>query len=126
MPAILALLNALQLPPIEKDFIHIPIELAVDIQTLDGSLYTDFSNQNVHAWEFNYDSISEDDYNAIKAIYDSQFTDFQYPLLTIAHYGVDEVPVRMTINPKNIIDNCGTVQGVQLNFRETSQLPEVS
>lgn len=125
MPAITAVLNALELPRIEVEFVHTSGENAVDIETLDGSLYTDFVSQE-YTWMFNYDSLTEAQYNAIKAIYDSQFTLYEYPTLTIDYYSVDEVPVRMSINPKSIIDNCGTVQGVQLIFRVTAQLPEVS
>lgn len=121
-----ATLNALALPPIEKEFVQTPIDLITDIVTLDNSLYSDFSGQRFNSWTFNYDSLTEDEYNAIKDVYDEQFTLFQYPTLTIDHYSVDDVPVRMSINPRSIIDNCGTVQGVQLVFRETAQLPEVS
>lgn len=121
-----AILNALELPKIEKEFIQTPLDLVTDIVTLDNSLYSDFSGQRYNSWTFNYDSLTEDEYNAIKDIYDEQFTLYQYPTLTIDHYSVEDVPVRMNINPKNIIDNCGTVQDVQLNFRETAQLPEVS
>lgn len=117
--------TSLTMPPIEKQFIHAPIENATDIQTLDGNIYTDFTNQKSE-WTFNYDSLTEDEYNAIRAIYDSQFSLYEYPVLSIPHYSLEDQPVRMYINEKDIWNNCGAVQNVQLRFRVTDQLPEVS
>lgn len=122
---ITATLNATAMPSIEKDFIHTPTENAADVQTLSGDVYTDFVSQE-YAWSFSYESLTQDEYDALRAIYDSQFTLYQYPTLSIPYYSLVEQPVRMYINEKNIWNNCGAVQNVQFTFRETSQLPEVS
>lgn len=123
--AITATLNGETMPPIEVDFIHTPTENAVDVVTLDGSMYTDFVSQQ-YSWTFNYESLTQDEYDALRAIYDSQFTSYEYPLLSIPYYSLADQPVRMYINEKNIWNNCGAVQNVQFTFRETDQLPEVS
>lgn len=120
-----ATLNGTALPPIEVEFINTPKENAADVETLDGSIYTDFVSV-IKLWTFNYDSLTEDEYNDIRAIYDSQFTLYEYPLLSISYYSLSDQPVRMYINEKSIWNNCGAVQNVQLTFRETPQLPEVS
>lgn len=117
--------GTISLPPIEKKFLHTPLENAVDVTTLDGNMYTDFASQKA-SWEFNYDSLTEDEYNDIRAYYDRQFTDLAYPELSIAHYSLANRPVRMYINEKDIWNNCGAIQNVKLSFRETDQLPEVS
>lgn len=122
---ITATLNGTDMPPIQVNFINTPTENAADVITLDGSLYTDFVSQN-HSWTFNYESLTEDEYNALRAIYDLQFTSYEYPLLSIPYYSLASQPVRMFINEKNIWNNCGAVQNVQFTFRETDQLPEVS
>lgn len=114
-----------QLPPIEKDFIHKPIENATDVVTLDGNMYTDFVNQK-SSWTFNYDSLTEEQYNDIREFYDTQFLLFDYPRLSIPYYSLSDRRVRMYINDKNIWNNCGSVQNVQLIFRETDELPEGS
>lgn len=113
------------MPPIERDFIEAPQENAVDVETLSGDLYTDFTSQHKE-WTFNYDSLTQAEYNGLRAKYDAQFTTYQYPTLSIPYYSLVDKPVRMYINEKNIWDNCGSVAGVQIRFRETSQLPEVS
>lgn len=113
------------LPPIEQDFINIPTENAADVVTLSGEMYTDFTSQE-SAWEFNYASLTEEQYENIRAIYDSQFTEYAYPTLSIPFFSLEDKPVRMYINSKNIWNNCGDVQNVQIQFRETAQLPESS
>lgn len=98
-----------------------PLEIATDVQVLSGNLYTDFIAQKriwSHTWAF----LTESEYNTIKGYYDRQFTLFEYPELTIADEGVANVPVRMSITPKNIIDGCGVVNDFTVSFRESRQL----
>lgn len=118
--------GTITLPPIEQEFLHTPIEAAVDVTTLDNSMYTDFTGQNAHSWTYNYATLTKAQYDAIRAYYDAQFTDYEYPLLSTPFYSLSDQPVRMYINEKNIWDNCGDIQNVQITFRETSQLVEVS
>lgn len=122
---ITATLNGVAMPTIQRDFINTPTENAVDVTTLSGSLYTDFVSVE-HSWTFNYESLTEAQYNALRAIYDSQFTTYQYPELSIPFYGIEDRPVRMYINEKNIWNNCGSVQNVQFIFRLTSQMSQGS
>jgi len=121
MSAITASLSGDQLPPIERQFVNTPIENATDVVTLDGTMYTDFISQH-REWVFNYSSVDYADYNLLKAKYDAQFTNFEYPELTIDFYSISAVPVRMYINEKDIQDNCGNVANVQIRFRETRQM----
>lgn len=117
--------GTIDMPLIESQFLHTPIENAADVQTLDGNIYTDFTGQKA-SWEFNYDSLTEDEYNAIRAKYDAQFTLFAYPELSVPYYSLANRSVRMYINDKDIWNNCGAVQNVKVVFRETDPLPEVS
>lgn len=119
-------LNGDAMPPIELEFLNTPVEMTVDVVTLDNSLYTDFSGNRHSSWTYNYESLTQTQYDDLKAAYDDQFTTYQYPLLSIPYYSVTDVPCRMYINEKSIWNNCGAVQNVQVIFRETSQLPEVS
>jgi hypothetical protein len=119
-------LNGVAMPPIELEFINSPIDKTVDVETLDNSLYTDFTGNRHSTWVFNYESLTQAQYDALRTAYDAQFTDYQYPTLSIPYYSVTDRPCRMFINDKSIWNNCGAVQNVQISFRETSQLPEVS
>ncbi|UNQ40952.1 hypothetical protein MPC38_06790 [Prescottella equi] len=101
------------------------IENATDVQTLDLNVYTDFIAQKrlwAHTWAY----LPETDYNALRGFYDRQFTTFKYPRINIAHYGVTNVPVRMTLNTKEVVTHAGEVANVQVGFRETAPLPGVT
>jgi hypothetical protein len=65
--------------------------------------------------------MSEADFNKLKGFYDRQFTLWQYPLVSIPDLGVSNIVVRMSLSPRQVIDNCGTVQNVQITLRETVQ-----
>jgi len=113
--------GSLVLPALAPPLTTTTVEGATDVQTLDNNVSTYFT-ANKRQWTQKWDYMSEADYNALKAYYDSQWTEFKYPLLTIDHYGVSNVPVRMYMDERNTIDNCGTVENVSTTFRETRQL----
>jgi hypothetical protein len=119
-------LNGVSMPPIELEFLQVPVEKTVDIETLDNSMYTDFTGNRHSTWSYSYESLTQAEYDALRAAYDAQFTSYQYPTLSIPYYSVTDIPCRMSINDKSVWNNCGSVQNVQISFRETSQLPEVS
>lgn len=120
---ITATLNSYQMPTIEQQFLNTPIENATDVVTLGGQLYVDFVSQE-SSWTFNYQSLTQSQYDTLRAIYDSQFTEYQFPELSIPFYGIENQPVRMYINEKDIWNNCGAVQNVQFTFRITEQMPD--
>lgn len=114
--------GTITLPPLEVPLTIGTIEGASDVETLDKNIYTDFitnKRQVTHSWSF----LTEDQFNAIKAYYDRQFTDFQYPSITISALGITDMTARMTLNPQSIIDHCGTVSDVTVSFRESKQNP---
>lgn len=122
---ITATINDYQLPPLELEFLNTPQENATDVVTLDGSMYTDFVSVQ-DTWTFNYTILTKAQYDAIRAIYDSQFTAFEYPLLSIPFYDIEDQPARMYINDKDIWNHCGDVRNIKLIFRPTPQLTEDS
>lgn len=97
------------------------LEGAVDVTTLSYNVYTDFIALK-RVWSHKWAYMTEDEYNTIRGFYERQFTLFEYPELTIADEGITNVTVRMSLDPKRIIDNCGTVEGVTVSWRETRQL----
>lgn len=119
---ITATLNGIAMPQIQRDFLNTPQENATDILTLSGEMYSDFVSIE-QSWTFNYESLTQAQYDVLRAIYDSQFeSPFEYPLLSIPYYDLEDQPARMYINDKNIWNNCGSVQNVQFIFRLTDQL----
>lgn len=96
------------------------IEGATDVITLDLNLYTDFFATK-RSWANTLEYMSEVEFNQLKGFYDRQWSLWQYPTISIPDLGVNNVVVRMSLTPRNIIDNCGTVQDVTMGFRETQQ-----
>lgn len=113
--------GSLVLPTLAPPLVTDTIEGATDIQTLDNNLSTYFT-ANKRLWTHTWPYLEEDEYNSIKGFYDRQWTDYRYPLLSIAHFGVANVPVRMTITGQQTIDKCGRVENVMVTFRETRQI----
>lgn len=97
------------------------IEGSVDITTLDFNIYTDYVAQK-RVWEHTWAYMTKDEYDVFKGFYDRQFVDYKYPKITIEDENVNQVVARMTIDVKNIVDKCGTVENVKVSFRETRQL----
>lgn len=112
--------GSLELPLIEVPLTEDTLDSSVDVITLDNNMYTDFTERKKQ-YSFPYSHLSEDDYNDVRAFYDRQFTNLELPTLSIPYYGVSNMVVRMYLNPKKIVDHCGTVEDVQLIFRETVQ-----
>lgn len=117
--------GSLTLPILEVPLTEKILENSTDVQTLDFNIYTDFINQK-REWVHTWDNLTETQYEALRGYYDRQFTTFKYPTLSIDYYSIVNIPVRMTINKKDIYNNCGSIQKVSITLRETSQLPEVS
>ena len=107
--------------------LEIPLSLAIlegasDVQTLDYNVYTDFITTKrlvSHTWSY----LSKADFTALKGYYDRQFTMFAYPTITITEMGITDMIVRMILSPQSVSDQCGTVEGVTVSFRESKVNP---
>jgi len=100
-------------------FVENIIEGATDLVTLDGSQYTDFMHQR-RGWTINFKVRNESQYNALRAVYNSQFTTFTYPAFSCPYYGVNGVHVRMYLNDKFIqADGC-QIRDVEIRLIEQS------
>lgn len=109
------------LPALEVPFTELPLESAVDVVTLDFNIYTDFVSRK-RQWSQAWAYLTQSQYEFIMGFYNRQFTDFRYPTISIPDLGISNVAVRMSTNQRDIIDNCGTVSGFAVTFRETVQI----
>ena len=113
------------LPILSPPLSEAVLEGSTDVVTLDMNVSTYFT-YNKSQWSHTWPYLTESQYNMVKGFYDRQFTLYKYPLLTITDAGsanITAVPARMSIEPRRIIDNCGTVQNVTVTFRESKQMP---
>lgn len=97
------------------------VEGATEVTTMDMNVYTDFFGKK-RVWEDTIDYMSNTDFLRLRAFYDRQFTQFRYPTLTITSMSVNNVPVRMKISSRKVVDTCGGVEDVTINLRETIQM----
>lgn len=109
-------LGGVQLEEFTIPFNETPLENAVDVTTLDFTVYTDFVNQK-REWELNWRVLDESQYNAIRAVYDTQFTTGVYPTFVVPYYGINS-KVRMYINAKNIQKDGCHIKDVQIRLLE--------
>lgn len=98
----------------------------VEVTTLDNnmSVYM-YPDSDKRIWTHTWAYLTEGEFNILKGFRDRQRTLYKFPLVTISDQDVDNVPAYMKLNPKNIIDNCGTVQGVSIVLRESLQMPDM-
>lgn len=117
--------TTLVLPLPEIPLTETPIEKSTDVENLLGDIKTYFVSQK-RQWSHSWKYLTKTQYDSIVGFYNRQQTLFKYPILTISDGSATNVTVRMTISQKNTVDNCGGVEGFQVGFRETAQLPEVT
>lgn len=102
-------------------FIENLLEGSSDLVTLGGVQYTDFLYQR-RGWTINYEVLNEADYNAIRAVYDAQFTDYEYPDFTCSYYGVTNSSVRMYLNDKVIEKDGCRIRQISIRVIERSPI----
>lgn len=118
-----AYLNNIELPRLGNPLSEAVIENAADVITADNNIYTTFAvSSNKRGWTLRFSILTESEFDSIKAIYDAQWDTYEYPLLSIPHYGINNVPVRMTLTPRDVFNHCGSVENVVITLRESNQL----
>lgn len=69
-------------------------------QTLDGSIYTDFVGLN-RSWQVKWPRLTDTQYDAIRALFNSQYTNESYLHLEIPYYSIDTT-AKLEISAKDI------------------------
>lgn len=87
-----------------------------DVVTLDGTMYTDFTNYR-RVWNLHWGRLTAEQYQVLEDIFISQYSTGAYPLLEIDYYSVS-APVKMAINEKDIHSDGCYVYGVEVTLSE--------
>lgn len=102
-------------------FVENIIEGTTDNVTLNGTQYTDFMFQK-RGWTINFKVRNEAQYNALRAVYNAQFSTNSYPNFSCVYYGVNSLPVRMQLNDKFIeLDGC-QIRDVEIKLTEKTSV----
>lgn len=83
---------------------------------LDGTLYVDFYN-NRRKWEINWDYLEPAEHNAIKALYNAQFTNETFTYFGVPALGIN-VPVYINIIDTNRKWNGSLIEGFGIILEE--------
>lgn len=101
-----------------------PIITETDVQTVDGNIST-YYNSTKQSFTVQLGDMSQDEYSVLKGFITRQYQNLKYPAITITgaiNLNVSNMVAKMSLNDQNVINNCGTVEGVQLVFRESKQI----
>lgn len=116
-----ATLEALNIPLVEDT-----VNNDTEVVTLDNNISVYISpDSDKRVWTHTWAYLTEDEYNTLRGFRDRQRTLFKFPRVTISDQAATDVPVYMNLNPKSIIDHCGTVQNVTVTLRESAQMPDM-
>lgn len=110
-----------ELPPLEVPLTRVKNEKMTTVEPLSGNVYDDYIATK-RAWAHTWAYLTKDEYDLLDAIYERMKSTWTYPQLTIEDENVTDLVVKFELGAKNIIDDCGEVQGVTVSFRETRQI----
>lgn len=101
-----------------------PDHIGQTVETVDGNV-SDYYKARKHKITLSLGYMTAGEYSVLKGFIDRQWENRRYPTITItgaANLQITDMVARMELNSQNVIDNCGTVEGVQVSFRESKQL----
>lgn len=101
-----------------------PDHIGQMVETVDGNV-SDYYKARKQKITLSLGYMTAGEYSVLKGFIDRQWENRRYPTITIsgaANLQVTNMVARMELNAQNVIDNCGTVEGVQVSFRESRQL----
>lgn len=104
--------------------VNSPIYTETDVITVDGNISTYYSSTK-QSFTVGLGNMSQAEYQVLKGFIDRQYANLKYPAITITgavNLNVENMIAKMTLNDQRVIDNCGTIEGVELTFRESKQL----
>lgn len=86
--------------------------------TLSGDVYVDFLYDK-KTISFSKPYPTDEEYIAIRNIYERQFTTGYFPVITIEALGIDRMTAYMTMSERKITNNCLRSDSITITFRES-------
>lgn len=93
--------NGIEWPNVHTPFIKVPVEDSTDITTIDGTLYTNFTDKK-RAWKLHWSDMKMTDWNNIQDAYDLQFSTGVYASVDIPFFNITGLKMRISINDQDI------------------------
>lgn len=101
-----------------------PDHIGQMVETVDGNV-SDYYRARKQKITLSLGYMTAGEYSVLKGFVERQWENKCYPVITISgasNLAITNMVARMELNSQNVIDNCGTVEGVQVTFRESRQL----
>lgn len=102
-----------------------PVIRETDVETINGDISTYYSStKRQYSIQLGY--LDRESYATLIAFRDRMYQAKKYPLITIdgdPNINVTELPMKLTINAQNVVNNCGEVENVTITLRESKQMP---
>lgn len=102
-----------------------PNIIETDVQTMDGNISTYYSATK-ETLEIGLGDMSQEDYARLKAFVTRQYQNYKYPTISItgaSANNIDNMTAKISIVDQRIVNECGLVEDVTVNFRESKQMP---
>lgn len=101
-----------------------PVIRETDVETINGDISTYYSStKRQYTIQLGY--LDKESYATLVAFRQRMYANHLYPLITITgdqNIDVVELPMKLSINAQNVINNCGEVENVTVTLRESKQM----
>lgn len=109
---------------LEVPLVSSPIIAETDVKTVDNNISTYYTGTK-RGFTVNFGYMDDDAYAILVGFRDRQYSNLKYPTITFA--GADNLPTtaitaKMVLNEQRIVNNCGLVEEVSAEFRESKQM----
>ncbi len=114
-----AVFNVFEAPVVSQ-----PVIAETNIITIDNNVSTYYTGSK-KSYTFNLGYMDADGYAVLKGFYDRQYSNLKYPVITITgadNLNVSNLTAKMTLNAQRVVNNCGLVEQVTVEFRESKQM----
>lgn len=109
---------------IEAPLVSSPVIAETDVVTIDNNISTYYTGTK-RRFEVNFGYMTDDEYQVLLGFRDRQYSNYKYPTITFS--GATNLPsttitAKMVLSDQRIINNCGLVENVSAEFRESKQM----
>lgn len=109
---------------LEVPLISSPVIAETDVVTVDNNISTYYTGTK-RKFQVSFGYMTDDQYSVLLGFRDRQYTNYKYPTITFS--GATNLPsttitAKMVLSDQRIINNCGLVENVSAEFRESKQM----
>ena len=109
---------------LEAPLVSSPVIAETDVVTVDNNISTYYTGTK-RRFEVNFGFMSDTDYAKLLGFRERQYSNYKYPTIQITGASnITSTPItaKMILNDQRIINNCGLVENVTAEFRESKQM----